>query len=154
MREIGDLLSLIWITKEFPVFWKTSDIQVFCEVGFWGKRAECVQSNTCHWKGGMHDIQVYRTVCFLLDICISSPVQRFWPSAEKCLSVTVLVARFVLAKQSCKSVHRTILATIISGVCFWNLFIVCLTSTSCFFLLFLFIFFFNSSTVQSKISCS
>lgn len=158
MREVSDLLSLIWINKEFPAFCKTSDILVCFEVRLRGKRAECVQSNTCHWKGSMSDIQVYRSIYFLLDICISSPVQRFWPSAEKWLSVTVLVAKFVhlenkvlrvytvYTHNSCHNHFRSVLLEC-------NV-IVCLTPTSCFFLVFLFLFFFNFSTVQSKISRS
>lgn len=53
------------------------------------------ERNICYWKVGVSGIQVYRTICFLLDIYMSSPLQRFWPSAEKWLSVTVLVAKFV-----------------------------------------------------------
>lgn len=94
MAEVGDLLSLIWITKEFPALWKTSDIVVCFEIVLWGKRAECVKEIFAIGKG----VWVASKCTGLSVFCwisMSSPLQRFWPSAEKWLSVTVLVAKFV-----------------------------------------------------------
>lgn len=64
------------------------------------KRVECEQSNIPHRKGARvsvthTSVSMCTGLLFLLGICLASPLQRFWPSAEKWLSVTALAAVFV-----------------------------------------------------------
>ena len=88
-----------------------------------GGRAECVQTTAFHGKRVWENITCRSVVkcpgfVFLLNFCFSSPLQRFQPSAENQLSVTVPAAR----SASHLHKHRTILIYNSQGKeCFWNL---------------------------------